>query len=270
MRPSTARRIAIGVGAVWGVTALTMLARGDPDAGDTMAQLAALAVTFGGLAWAAYRFRILPRRESFQGQAKEAGLQARPGDPLGLMQLGFALFRRPASARDLENTAWGAHSCRELVVADYWFAPSSNASRDDYRRFVCVIDEPRPGWPDLSVVPTSLAAIVRGSVGLHDVDLESERFNHAFEVRAADRRFATTLLDARMMRWLMEQAPGVGFEVVAGRLMVFEPRLTASLDDVGRALRRFDGFLEHVPQVMPSLFPDVVQALFATPDRPDR
>ena len=38
--------------------------------------------------------------------------------------------------------------------------------------------------------------------------------------------------------------------------MVFGPRSTSSLDDVDRALRRFDSFHEHVPAVVSSLFPD--------------
>ena len=51
-----------------------------------------------------------------------------------------------------------------------------------------------------------MVAVVRDAVGLGDQDLESERFNRAFDVRASDRRFASALLDARMMEWLL--APG--------------------------------------------------------------
>ncbi len=196
-------------------------------------------------------------------------MRAQPGDPLDLMQAGFELFQRPASARDLENTAWGVSGGREIVVADYWYAPSSNPSLDDYRRFVCVI-EARPAWADLSVTPTSFASAAKDAVGVTRIDLESERFNRAFNVRAGDRRFAGAFLDARMMEWLMLQVPGVGFEIVAGRLMMFQPRSLSSLDDVDRALGRFDVFLEHVPPVLMSLFPASDLSPSSTPGRPDR
>ncbi|MGH2630011.1 MAG: hypothetical protein ACRDHI_05565 [Actinomycetota bacterium] len=265
MRPATVVRILAGVGGVWALTGIMMLAGGDPGAGDLLGQLVAVTVVAGGLAWAVYRFRILPRRGSFEDQAKQAGMRAGRGDPLGLLHQPFSLFGRPASARDLENTAWGRWHGRETVVADYWYAPTSDASRDDYRRFVCVIDAPRPSWPDVSVVPRSLASVVRDAVDPDDMELESERFNRTFEVRTSDRRFASALLDARMIEWLLLQAPGVGLDVVAGRLMVFGPRQAASIDDVDRALRRFDGFLEHVPAVLESLFPDPRPATATTP-----
>ena len=255
MRPATSVRVLVGVGAVWALTVVSMVASGDPRARDLLAQLLVVLLAGGGLAWAAYRFRIQPRRASFIGQASDAGLRAEAGDPMGVLDQPFRLFRRAASARDLENTAWGRRHGRDVVVADYWDAPGSDPSREDYRRVVCVIDGPRPGWPDLSVMPSSSASIA-GAVGSDEVDTESERFNRAFEVRTADRRFATTMLDARMMEWLLLQGPGVGFEITAGRLMVFGPRSTSSLDDVDRALRRFDSFHEHVPAVVSSSFPD--------------
>lgn len=269
MRPATTLRIVAAIGAAWALAAFTMLARGDPEGGRTLAQLFVLAIIVAGLTWAGYRFRIKPRRGSFDAQARHAGLRAEAGDPLGLMQMPFALFSRAASARDLENTAWGVRHEREIVVADYWFAPSSNPSLDDFRRFVCVIDPVRPGWPDLSVTPMSFAAAARDAVGLARVDTESERFNRAFDVRADDAGFAAAFLDARMMDWLMHQTPGVGFEIVAGRLMVYEPRSVSSFDDVDRALRRFDGLFEHVPAVVASLYPAASASSAGAPQRPD-
>ena len=250
MRRSSAVRVAAIIGGVWACTLLLMLAQGDAQALGLLREFVGLSVLAGAIAWATYHFRIVPRRESFEGQARQAGLGAAPGDPLGLLASGFTMFRRPASARELENTAWGQWRGREIVVADYWYVPGSNTARDDEQRFVCVVDEARPGWPDLVVEPAGVAAAVRDAVGLGDQDLESERFNRAFDVRASDRRFASAMLDARMMEWLLAQAPGVGFEILGGRLMVFEPRMRTSVDDVARVLGRHDAFLQHVPRVV--------------------
>lgn len=107
---------------------------------------------------------------------------------------------------------------------------------------------------DLAVVPAEAGAALKDAAGLGGPDTESERFNRAFEVRASDRRFASAMLDARMMQWLLVrllvQAPGVGFEILGGRLMVFEPRMRSSVDDVVRVLERYDALLEHVPRVV--------------------
>jgi Protein of unknown function (DUF3137) len=267
MRPATAGKIAAAIGIAWAATALVMLVSGDPRAPGLIRQLVAISVLAGGIAWLSYRFRVLPRRGSFADQAKEAGLRAEAGDPLGMLSTPFGLFHRAASARAVENTAWGIRRGREVVVLDYWYTPDSNPSRDDVRRFVCAVDTARPEWPDISVIPTGGAAVVRDIVVPNQVDLESERFNRAFEVRATDRAYATALLDARMMEWLLLQPSGVGFEVASGRLMVFGPRERASLDDVAAILRRSDAFLDRVPSVIVSLYPN---AGAGTPARPDR
>ena len=83
--------------------------------------------------------------------------------------------------------------------------------------------------------------------------MESEEFNRAFEVRAADRRFASAFVDARMMRWLLDQRSGMGFEVLDGSLIVFRPRAMGSLDDVTQALSLFDAFMARVPRVVPTV-----------------
>ncbi|HVF08703.1 MAG TPA: hypothetical protein VNC60_09010, partial [Actinomycetota bacterium] len=184
MRPSTVVRIVSAVGAAWALAGLAMVVRGDPEGDRTLVGLALVGLFAGGLAWAVVRFRIEPRRGSFDAQARRAGLDAQAGDPLGLLGMPFGLFRRAASARDLENTAWGVRNGQGVVVADYWYAPSSNPSLDDYRRFVCVIDPERPEWPDLTVTPMGPIAAARGAVGLARVYLESERFDRSFDVRA--------------------------------------------------------------------------------------
>ena len=270
MRPSTVVRIVVAIAVAWALAGLAMAARGDPAGRRTLVELLLLGTFAGGLAWAVVRFRIEPRQGSFDAQARRAGLRAQTGDPLGLLHMPFGLFRRPASVRDLENTAQGVRDAREIVVADYWYAPSSNPSLDDYRRFICVIDPNRPEWSDLAVTPMGRVAAARDAVGLARVEMESERFNRAFEVQASDRRFAAAFLDARMMGWLMQQAPGMGVEIALGRLMVFEPRSVASVDDVERALRRFDDLLRHVPAVVGSWYPAPERAEPMPPARPDR
>jgi hypothetical protein len=215
-------------------------------------QSLAVAIVVGGMFWLGYRFRVLPRRDSFRVQSGALAFRAEVGDPLRLLDLPFTLFHWAGSVRQIENTATGLHDGREIVVADYWFAPTSAQQYDDYERYTCVLGAAVTGWSDLTVVPERLGSRLRDAVGVPEIDTESEQFNRAFHVRAADRRFASAFVDARMMAWLLEQGPSVGFEIFAGRVMVFRQRATASLDDVADSLALYDAFRERIPRVVGS------------------
>ena len=257
MKASTANRILLWVVGVLGAFALILFAAGDEDAKEAFGNFLIVGVTIGGLSWLGYRYRVLPRRESFEGQARELGLRAESGDPLGLMERPFVLFRWMASVRDIENTATGRRNSLDVVVADYWFSPTSAAERDDYERYTCVLTQAPEAWADLSVVPERLASRMRDVLALPDIGTESVEFDRRFEIRSADRRFASAFVDALLMAWLLEQAPGVGFEILDGWMMVFRPRATTSVDDVGRALDLHEAFLERIPRVVFPGRPDI-------------
>lgn len=250
MKATTAQRLLIGVGVFLGVGLLLMVAKGDPDAGETARQLLAVAVFLGGMFWLGYRFRVLPRRESFRDQADALAFRAEPGDPLGLLDLPFTLFRWTGSVRAIENTAVGSHRGREVAIADYWFSPTAAAERDDYERYTCIVATAPQAWSDLLVVPERLGSRLLGALGIRDIEMESEAFNRAFNVRAVDRRFASAFVDARLMEWLLGRGEGVGFEVLDGRVLVFRQRATLSLDDVSATLALFDAFTDRVPRVV--------------------
>ena len=165
MNASTAQRILIGIAAFVAGILLLMFLAGDRQAGELAGQMLVVAITIGGLLWLVYRYRVLPRRESFRGQASEQALHAQPGDPLGLLELPFTLFRWMGSVRQIENTATGLHGGREIVVADYWFAPSGATEYDDYERYTCVLKATPPEWSDLVVVPERFGSRLRDAIG---------------------------------------------------------------------------------------------------------
>jgi hypothetical protein len=248
---STTKRILTGIGVFLGVGSLMLFLKGDRQAGDLARQSLVLAITVGGLFWLGHRFRVLPRRASFQGQTEALAFRPEVGDPLGLLNLPFAVFHWLGSVRQIENTATGVHDSRELVIADFWFAPKGAEQYDDYERYTCVIGPSVAGWSDLTVVPERLSSRIL-AVGVPQIDTESDDFNRAFHIRSADQRFASAFVDARMMAWLMDEVPGIGFEVLGGRVMVFRRRATASLDDVADVLELWDAFLERIPRVVSS------------------
>ena len=250
MNASNVRRILIGIGAFLAGGLLLMFLTGDRQAGELTGQLLLLAITVGGLRFLVYRYRVLPRRELFKGQASEQALHAQSGDPLELLKLPFTLFRWVGSVRRIENTATGFHDGLEIVVADYWFAPTGADEYDEYERYTCVVTPTPPEWSDLVVVPERFGSRLRDVIGSDQLGTESEAFNRTFDFRGADPRFASAFVDARMMRWLLDEPSGTGFEVLHGRLMVFRPRALNSLDDLAQVVRLFDAFLKHVPRVV--------------------
>ena len=136
------------------------------------------------------------------------------------------------------------------MIADYWFAPTAAEQVDDYERYTCVIGPSMAGWSDLTVVPERLVSRLRDAIGAPQINMELEEFNRAFQIRADDARFASAFVDARMMQWLLERSPGVGFEVSGTRVMVFRRRATVGLDDVADSLALYDDFVEHIPRVV--------------------
>ena len=91
------------------------------------------------------------------------------------------------------------------------------------------------------------------SPSCRDQDLELEAFNRAFEVRADDRRFASDLLDARMVAFLVEQAAGCVIETVGNRILVARP--AAGPPDLDALLLLAFGVADRVPNAVKALYP---------------
>ena len=252
MRAGTAKKLLVGLGALFVGWMLLMALTGDEEARRELpAQIAAWG-TIALLFWAGWWFKVRPRRELHQGEARTLGFASAPGDPLSFLDQPFHFLRIRASVREVENTSWGTWRGMDVAVFDYWFARSSDAGRNDYEYYTCVITTVPPRWPGLAVFPERLEHRLADAAGMRDVELELERFNRTFEVRAEDRRFAVALLDARMMEWLLGLPSGSGFEIRDGRLLFHTPR---RLDrDIEGALEAMATFVDGVPPIIRSLF----------------
>lgn len=253
MRAGTAKKVLIVLGSIFlGWLLLTAIAGDEAARRELPAQLAAWG-TIGLLFWAGWWFKVRPRRALHQGEARTLGFASAQGDPLGFLDRRFAFLRIPAGVREIENTSWGSWRGMHVAVFDYWFARSSDPSRDDYEYYTCATATVPPDWPGLAVFPERLGSRLGELVGVRDVAMELEDFNRSFEVRTTDRRFAVALLDARMMGWLLGLPAGSGFEIAAGTLLFHTPR---RLDrDLEGALETMAMFLDRIPSVIRSLYP---------------
>jgi hypothetical protein len=252
VRVRTSRTILLWLAVVFLGGMLLLAVAGDAEARRELPAQVAAWSTIGLILFAGWWFKVRPRRELHQDQARSLGLRFAPGDPLGYFERPFALLGHAANAKDIENSSWGTWRAMEVVVIDYWFARSSDPSRSDYRYYTCAATPVPSAWPNISIVPEDLGSRFGTAVGRRDIEFEFESFNRAFQVRSDDPRFAHALVDALMIAWLQELPPDTGFEILDGTLLCRTPR---RLDrDVTWALETMASFLERVPPVIESLF----------------
>ena len=255
MKPSTVRLVAIGIGVFLVFGLLSALATGDTAGARDIAGAVVALAAIGGLAALARRIRTEPRRDATQDAARDLGLGFAARDVFGLIDLPFPLFQRVVTVRGLDNVMFGTWRGSDVKVFEYWYARSSDPSIDDYERFSCLMTPIPSHWPDLQITPETLVTRAVGRLTTQEIDMESESFNRAFTVRSADRRFARALLDAQMMRWLLDLGGRWGFEIVGGTLLCYrsprlepwtlEPFLESGMD-----------FVDRIPNVVRSLFPE--------------
>jgi hypothetical protein len=125
------------------------------------------------------------------------------------------------------------------------------------------------GWCDVPAValrlPVSMAATmirpVKGRLrmpprpGMRSVSFESESFNRSTAVFSRGPYFASAMVDARMMSWLMEQGERCVIELSDRWAFAWAlPRRGRHLGPVD-LIQLLSDFDDHVPQVLPSLFP---------------
>jgi hypothetical protein len=210
----------------------------------------AAAIAFAGI------YAKRKRQQTFARFAVLQGLQYAPEDPYGLIGLRFALFRR-GDGRGIENVLWGTWHDTPLQAFDYWYYDEStdgkgNRSRT-YHRFECAVSTVDAACPHLTLDHENLFTRLADHLAMHDIEFESEDFNHAYNVKCDDERFAFAFVDARMIVWLMAHGDGYAFEVVGDRLLVACRRLDPmALVPVLGTVRDFRA---QVPRDVPSLYP---------------
>ncbi len=248
MRASTARKL---LAWLLGGTAVFLLLVGEPRQALAVGLIGGtVGLLFLGGRW----LRDRPRADAYAAEAERLDLRYSFEDPHELLSLRHPLLHRVVNVRGLEHVTWGTWNGLDVEGFEYWYAVGSDPSRNDYRRFTCVLMSIPPSWPDIVIEPQRMVTALADAAGATEVDTELERFNRAYRVACEDARFASALIDPRMMAWLTGAAAGVGFQSADGRLLVFadrvEPWQLASILAIGA------GFLQQIPGALRSLYPD--------------
>lgn len=250
---STAKMALIAVAGVAAGLLFTVLA----VAGDERAVFVTLALYVGGIALVTL-YRKFSRRSAVEREARRLGLSFSRRDPFRVLDADFHPFLRfgklPGTQR-VENVVWGVRDGREVRAFDY------RRPAEDEIRYSCAMVRIPDGWPSLLVRRHGPLDVARNAAGLQRIEFELDEFNRRFEVRSDDRRLASAVIDQRMIGWLLESDPALGFQLQDGWLLAWMPQLPP--DELERTLTAVEGFHERIPRAVWSLYGD------GSPARPD-
>jgi hypothetical protein len=190
----------------------------------------------------------------WQQTAAGLGLQYSTEDPFGLVDMPFDLFSR-GDRRGTENVLWGTKDGLDVKAFEFWdYTESSdtkgNRSRS-YEHFSCALLPAPVMCPHTSIAPESFFSRIGRALGFHDIEFESEEFNKAMKVKSAEPKFATYLVDPRMMEWLLANK-GWQFELSGQSLLTYCKRVKPP--EIANVIAAARGFHQHIPRVIDETF----------------
>jgi hypothetical protein len=195
------------------------------------------------------------RHAEFATATHAMGLEAAEGDPLALLDEPYWIFGN-GDGRGIDSTARGAIEETPVQVRDYWFYDTQQSGKTRTRRYtrltvaMVALDA---DCPHLTLRPENIFGRIADALGARDIELESEEFNRTFTLKSDDRKFASDLVDARMIAWLLEYGQDQSFEVGGRWVITWAPRLSGpQLADLVEYARSFRA---QVPRVISSLYP---------------
>jgi hypothetical protein len=190
------------------------------DLGWVVALVIVGAIAVGVASW----YLAKKRREAFAAFANAHGLTYSQRDLEGIVDHPFRLFSK-GDGRRVENVLSGEWRGNPMRAFDYWYYEEStdsdgNRTKTTYR-YTCCLLEIEAAFPPLALTRENVFTRMADGLGFRDIEFESPDFNKRFQVKAKDRRFAFSFVDARMMKWLLALAGKEEFEVAGGWLLVF-------------------------------------------------
>ena len=193
------------------------------------------------------------RRKRMSEVAARHGLSFSAKDPFRMPDaLPLAFFERGHS-RKVSNVMYGrSPEGGDKRAFDYQYTTGSGKNRHVHT-FSCGLISTGAAWPQLTLGPEGFFDRVLDVIGSADIEFESEEFNRAWEVRSADPRFASAMIDPEMMLFLLEKAEGARVEV-NGPWILFSTERRAP-DSLPQSIVAAEAFRDGIPPVVWSLYP---------------
>lgn len=171
------------------------------------------------LAYQRYQEKI---RARWARMATLSGLRYSRDDPW-LAALPFDLLHA-GDGRDIDHVLTGTYGGLEVRGFEYHYYEDStdangNSSRT-YHRFTGCVVACDLAAPHLKISRESFLTKLADAIGFDDISFESEEFNRAYQITAEDKRFASYVVDARMMEHLVS-VTGFAYEVRGGHILAY-------------------------------------------------
>jgi hypothetical protein len=190
------------------------------------------------------------RAREMATSARALGLRYRSGFRLPTSLRAMPSLSAPGWDRAFVNLVAGRWNDREVLVFDVGVASASGYSTTEW--ITCSATELELDAARVAVEPIGRPVIPEGG-GLSRVRSESAEFDARYRVLSDDPSFASAIIDARMMQWLLG-LPGQNAFGFAGRwALCSSPQ--ARPTEIEDLLGTLDGLVTHVPRVATSLSP---------------
>jgi hypothetical protein len=190
--------------------------------------------------------------------AHDLGFDFATDDPHGTVGLPFSFFTR-GDDRGVEHVMWGTRNDIPMRLFDYWFYDEQTDSQGkrsrNYQRFTCLAMTIAADVPPIRIGPENVLSRIGAALGFKDVQLEYDDFNREYRVKCDDQQFAFSLLDGRMMEWLLG-VDGIATLEMVGPFVLLATNKLAS-EDWTKLVGVGEQFYAHVPRVVWSTWPRV-------------
>jgi len=208
-----------------------------------------------GIAYLQRRAR-LARMNAVAAIGRTVGFTYSATDTDRIVSMPFVLFSK-GQGRAVECILSGTHDGIPMRLFDYWYYDETTDGRGNrsrqYHRFTCALATIPAACPRLQLGYENFLTRLGDHLGLSDVELEYDDFNRRFRVKCDDQKFAFSLLDARMMEWLLGSASFAALEIDGPWILVAAEKLEPSKWlALGSWLQQFH---HQIPAVVYSTYP---------------
>ncbi len=198
-----------------------------------MPLLVVLAIAVGG--YIAYQ-RDAKRRQALAAFAASKGWSYTPRDDSWAARFSGSPFGE-GDHRQVKNVLRGQVGGHDMVAFDYSYETHSgdgNGGRDTTTHLYAVTALALPAYlPHLELSPENVLSRIGHTLGLQDIELESEDFNRRYRVQADDPKFAYDVLSPRTMQALMGR-PAMHLRLAASDALCWESGRTSPVPLLAR------------------------------------
>jgi hypothetical protein len=215
------------------------------------AAVVVVAVLVAGAVWY-FRFQLRQKRiANLMLVAHRLGFEFSVDDVNNTMGFPFDLFGR-GDGQGIENVMWGERNGVPTRAFDFWYYDETTDTKGhrsrSYHRFTCAALTIAADCPALRIGHEGFFSRLGTAIGFKDVELEYDDFNREYRVHCDDQKFAFSLLDGRMMEFLLHVSSIDALEIVGPFVLIAVGKLAS--EDWPALLETAAQLHEHVPNVV--------------------